>query len=146
MIQGFKDFISRGNAIDLAVGVVVGAAFSEVISALVDQILNPLIGAIFGKPDFTNLFEFEIQLLGDPAVVRPGALLTALLNFLIIAAALYFFVVLPINKMNEKKDAILGLEDEEEEEVSAEVALLAEIRDALTAQPGSGTGSHSASK
>ncbi len=138
MIQGFKDFISRGNAIDLAVGVVVGAAFSEVISALVDQILNPLIGAIFGKPDFTNLFEFEIQLLGDPAVVRPGALLTALLNFLIIAAALYLFVVVPINKMNEKKDKMLGVEEEDkEDEVSPEVALLSEIRDALTASSGS---------
>ena len=138
MIQGSKDFISRGNAIDLAVGVVVGAAFSEVISALVDQILTPLIGAIFGKPDFTNLFEFEIQLLGDPAVVRPGALLTALLNFLIIAAALYLFVVVPINKMNEKKDKMLGVEEEDkEDEVSPEVALLSEIRDALTASSGS---------
>ena len=132
MIQGFKDFISRGNAIDLAVGVVIGAAFGEVITALVEDFLNPLIGALFGKPDFNSLFEFQIKLLGDPAVVRPGVFLTALLNFLIVAAALYFFVVVPINAMNKKKDAMLELnKTEEEPEVSAEVQLLTEIRDSL---------------
>ena len=132
MIQGFKDFISRGNAIDLAVGVVIGAAFGEVITALVEDFLNPLIGALFGKPDINSLFEFQIHLLGDPAVVRPGVFLTALLNFLIVAAALYFFVVVPINAMNKKKDAMLELnKTEEEPEVSAEVQLLTEIRDSL---------------
>ena len=132
MIQGFKDFISRGNAIDLAVGVVIGAAFGEVITALVEDFLNPRIGALFGKPDFNSLFEFQIHLLGDPAVVRPGVFLTALLNFLIVAAALYFFVVVPINAMNKKKDAMLELnKTEEEPEVSAEVQLLTEIRDSL---------------
>ena len=132
MIQGFKDFISRGNAIDLAVGVVIGAAFGEVITALVEDFLNPLIGALFGKPDFNSLFEFQIHLLGDPAVVRPGVFLTSLLNFLIVAAALYFFVVVPINAMNKKKDAMLELnKTEEEPEVSAEVQLLTEIRDSL---------------
>lgn len=135
MIQGFKDFISRGNAIDLAVGVVIGAAFSEVIAALVDQVLNPLIGALFGKPDFSSLFEFQVRLFGDPALVRPGALLTALLNFLIVAFALYFFVVMPINKMNARKDRSLGVEDEAQAELSPEVALLSEIRDALTSAP-----------
>ena len=132
MIQGFKDFISRGNAIDLAVGVVIGAAFGEVITALVEEFLNPLIGALFGKPDFNSLFEFQIHLLGDPAVVRPGVFLTALLNFFIVAAALYFVVVVPINAMNKKKDAMLDLDKTEEEpEVSAEVQLLTEIRDSL---------------
>ena len=132
MIQGFKDFISRGNAIDLAVGVVIGAAFGEVITALVEEFLNPLIGALSGKPDFNSLFEFQIHLLGDPAVVRPGVFLTALLNFFIVAAALYFVVVVPINAMNKKKDAMLELnKTEEEPEVSAEVQLLTEIRDSL---------------
>ena len=132
MIQGFKDFISRGNAIDLAVGVVIGAAFGEVITTLVEDFLNPLIGALFGKPDFNSLFEFQIHLLGDPAVVRPGVFLTALLNFFIVAAALYFVVVVPINAMNKKKDAMLDLDKTEEEpEVSAEVQLLTEIRDSL---------------
>ena len=132
IVTEFKDFISRGNAIDLAVGVVIGAAFGEVITALVEDFLNPLIGALFGKPDFNSLFEFQIHLLGDPAVVRPGVFLTALLNFLIVAAALYFFVVVPINAMNKKKDAMLELnKTEEEPEVSAEVQLLTEIRDSL---------------
>lgn len=135
MLQGFKDFISRGNAVDLAVGVVVGAAFGEVISALTDKFLNPLIGALFGKPDFTSLLQFEIKLFGEPALVQPGAFLTALLNFLIVAAALYFLVVMPLNKMNEKKDKLLKVDGkaEEEEPVSAEVALLTEIRDSLKA-------------
>lgn len=146
MWQGFKDFISRGNAIDLAVGVVVGAAFTQVISALTDDFLNPLIGAIFGKPDFSSLFQFQLQLLGEPAVVRPGVFLTALLNFLIVAAALYFFVVLPLNKLNETKDKALGIEKEEdEEEVSAEVALLTEIRDSLQTATSSG-GKHKGSE
>ena len=132
MIQGFKDFISRGNAIDLAVGVVIGAAFGEVITALVEDFLNPLIGALFGKPDFNSLFEFQIHLLGDPGVVRAGVFLSALLNFFIVAAALYFVVVVPINAMNKKKDAMLDLDKTEEEpEVSAEVQLLTEIRDSL---------------
>ncbi len=139
MIQGFKDFISRGNAIDLAVGVVVGAAFGEVISALVDDFLNPLIGAVFGKPDFSSLFQFTVHLWGEPATVKPGVFLTALLNFLIVAAALYFFVVLPINKLNEKKDKMLGIQKAEEEDTaSPEVELLTEIRDALKTQPASG--------
>ncbi len=129
MIKGFKDFISRGNAIDLAVGVVVGAAFSEVINALVEEVLNPLIGAVFGKPDFTSLFEFQIQLLGEPAVVRPGAFLTAILNFLIVAAALYFVVVVPVNAFNRKQDEKLKVE--EEPDVSVEVQLLTQIRDSL---------------
>lgn len=132
MIQGFKDFISRGNAIDLAVGVVIGAAFGEVITALVEDFLNPLIGALFGKPDFNSLFEFQIHLLGDPAVVRPGVFLTALLNFIVVAAALYFVVVVPINAMNKRRDALLDLEKaEDDDEVSPEVLLLTEIRDSL---------------
>lgn len=132
MLQGFKDFISRGNAIDLAVGVIIGAAFGNVITALTEQFLNPLIGALFGQPNFDDVLSFEIGLFGDPAVVKPGAILTALLSFLITAAALYFFVVMPLNKLADKKDEVLGIEQEEEEEpVSAEVALLTEIRDSL---------------
>lgn len=135
MLKGFKEFISQGNAIDLAVGVVIGAAFGSVIGALTDNFLNPLIGAIFGKPDFTHVLEFEIHLFGDPAVVQPGAVLTALLNFLIVAAALYFFVIVPMNKFNAKSKEILGVENEEEEApVSDEVALLTQIRDALTSK------------
>ncbi len=130
MIQGFKDFISRGNAVDLAVGVIIGAAFGEVVNAVVDKFFSPLIGALFGQPSFDNVLQFKIGLFGDPAVVQPGAILTALFNFLIVAFALYFFIVVPLNKLNEKKDELLGIE-EEEEEVPPEIALLTEIRDSL---------------
>lgn len=123
MIQGFKEFITRGNAVDLAVGVIVGAAFSQVINSLVDSVLNPLIGAIFGKPNFDQVGQFEIGLLGDPAIISPGAVITALVNFFIIAIALYFFVVFPLNKLAKK--------GEEEDSESPEVVLLREIRDSL---------------
>ncbi len=126
MIQGFKDFISRGNAIDLAVGVIIGAAFTQVVTALTDSVINPLIGAIFGKPDFTHVGEFTLHFFGEPSLVQPGALLTALVNFLLVALALYFCVVLPLNKLAEKrtdKDS----EDEEEATPSAEAELLQEI-------------------
>lgn len=135
MIQGFKDFIARGNAIDLAVGVVIGAAFTQVITALTEGVLNPLIGALFGKPDFTHVGEFQLHLWGDPAVIQPGAVLTALVNFLLVALALYFCVVLPLNKLatrRSKGDA----EEAAEEAPSAEAELLREIRDTLRGQQG----------
>lgn len=134
MFQGFKEFISRGNAVDLAVGVVIGAAFGEIITAVTDKFLSPLIGALFGQPSFDNVLQFEVGLFGDPAVVQPGAILTAVVNFLIVAVAIYFFVVVPLNKLAEKTNLDLGIakeEEEEEEEVSPEVALLTEIRDSL---------------
>ncbi|WP_350223575.1 large conductance mechanosensitive channel protein MscL [Gleimia hominis] len=128
LFKGFKEFISRGNAIDLAVGVVIGAAFSAIVNALVEKFINPLIGGLIGKPNFDNFLEFHI---GD-AVVLPGAILTALVNFLIIAFALYLFIVLPMNKWNEhakaRKDA---QEDPVEETPDADIALLTEIRDLL---------------
>ncbi len=128
MLKGFKEFISRGNAIDLAVGVVVGAAFGEVITTLVEQIINPLIGAIFGKPDFSDVWKFEIALVGDPAVISIGALITALINFLIVAFALYVCVIVPLNKLAARRAA--G-ETETPEEMSPEVELLTQIRDQL---------------
>lgn len=129
MLKGFKEFIARGNAVDLAVGVIIGAAFSAVVNAVVEQVLNPLIGALFGQPNFDNLLSFTIEGFGDPAVVSFGAVLSALMNFLIVAAALYFFVVLPLNKLAASRAEEDG--DPEEVEMSTEAALLVEIRDAL---------------
>ena len=123
MIQGFKDFISRGNAIDLAVGVIIGGAFSKVVTALVDKGINPLIGGIFGQPNFDNVLQFHI----GTAAVQPGAIITALVNFLLVALALYFFIVVPMNKF-----ASLGKHEEEEaDDSSDEAKLLVEIRDLL---------------
>lgn len=124
MLQGFKDFISRGNAIDLAVGVIIGAAFKSIVDALVEKVLNPLIGGIFGQPNFDSIGAFTV----GSAEVMPGAIITALVNFLLIAFALYFFLVVPMNKINEKKKA-------GEADVPAEptdVELLTEIRDLLS--------------
>lgn len=124
MLQGFKDFISRGNAIDLAVGVIIGAAFKSIVDALVEKVLNPLIGGIFGQPNFDSIGKFTL----GGAEVMPGAILTAAVNFLLIAFALYFFLVVPMNKINEKKKA--GEADAPAE--PTDVELLTEIRDLLS--------------
>ena len=97
MMKGFRDFILRGNVVDLAVGVVVGAAFGAVVSALVKDLFTPLIAAIVKQPDFSSLF-FTI----NGSKFMYGDFLNALISFLIVANAIYFFVVLPINKLTER--------------------------------------------
>jgi len=93
MLQGFKEFIARGNVIELAVGVIIGNAFKGLVDELVTDILNPAIGALFGKADFTKSFILQI---GESQILF-GALLTAIINFLLIAFAVYFFIVVPMN-------------------------------------------------
>lgn len=124
MIQGFKEFISKGNAIDLAVGMVIGAAFTAVVTALVEEVINPLVGGLFGQPNFDSVGRFTI----GSAVVQPGAILTALVNLLLVGFALYFFIVMPMNKLNERK---ASKAEEVEEEVAEDIQLLREIRDSL---------------
>lgn len=134
MLQGFKDFIARGNAVDLAVGVVIGAAFGAVVTALVDNVLNPLIGGIFGQPNLDRIWVITLSPAtggGEPTEVLFGAVLTALINFLLVAAAIYFCVVVPLNKLAERR---ARGEEEEPEPPAEDVALLTEIRD-LLAQP-----------
>jgi large conductance mechanosensitive channel len=97
MFSGFREFIMRGNVVDLAVAVVIGAAFGAVITSFVGDVLTPLLG-VFGLPNFEDL-TFSV---GD-AVVRYGAFLNALLSFLLIAAAIYFFVVKPLNALEERR-------------------------------------------
>ncbi len=94
MLKGFKQFILRGNVVDLAVGVVVGAAFGNIVNALVKDLLTPLIGAIVKAPDFSGL-SFSIR--GSQFLY--GDFLNNLISFLIISSAVYFFVVLPINTL-----------------------------------------------
>ena len=127
MLQGFKDFISRGNAVDLAVGVIIGAAFKSIVDALVEKVLNPLIGGIFGKPNFDSLGQFTLGSGPDAATVMPGAILTAAVNFLLIAFALYFFLVVPMNKLNEKRKN----SEADAPAKPTDVELLTEIRDLL---------------
>jgi large conductance mechanosensitive channel protein len=132
VIKGFKDFISRGNVVDMAVGVVMGGAVTAVVTSIVENFINPLVAMIFGKPDMSDLLKFTF----NGATISFGAILTALINFLIIAVAVYFFIVLPMSKLKDmtaKQEAA----DEAAAEPSAEevqLATLQEIRDLLKAQ------------
>ncbi|MEO6997561.1 MAG: large conductance mechanosensitive channel protein MscL [Terracoccus sp.] len=124
MLKGFKDFVMRGNVIDLAVAVVLGAAFTAIVNAIVKGLITPLIAAVFGKPDLTQVGNFTI----NKADFSIGLILDAAFNFLIIAAAVYFVIVMPVNRLMA---ALKQGKEPEQEAPSAEVLLLTEIRDAL---------------
>jgi large conductance mechanosensitive channel len=94
MLSGFKQFILRGNVVDLAVGVVIGAAFGSVVTAFTTDLLTPLIAALVGKPDFS-----AVNFTVGTAVFKLGDFINALVSFLLVAAAVYFFVVTPINAL-----------------------------------------------
>jgi len=94
MLSGFKQFILRGNVVDMAVGVVIGAAFGAVVTALTKDLLTPLIAAVVGKPDFSSV-AFTIN--GTPFPV--GDFINTAVSFVLIAAAIYFFVVVPVNAL-----------------------------------------------
>ncbi|WP_297084525.1 large conductance mechanosensitive channel protein MscL [uncultured Demequina sp.] len=124
MIQGFKDFISRGNVVDLAVGIVIGGAFATVITAVVDGLITPIVAMIFGQPDLTQVMAFTI----NNAHFSIGLILDALFKFITIALAIYFVVVVPMNKLAERRTKA---DDVVEESGPTEVELLMEIRDSL---------------
>ena len=131
MIKDFKAFVLKGNVIDLAVAVVLGAAFGAVITSVVDNIITPILG-LFGDKDFS---QYGITLKeGDgenPDIVLGwGAIVTALINFVAVAAAIFFLVVKPVNVLTERRKR----GEEEPEEVPADIALLTEIRDLLQAR------------
>ena len=98
MLRGFRDFVLRGNVLDLAVAVVIGGAFGAVVAALVKDLVTPLIGALVGKPDFSGLV---LTVNGSPFLI--GDFLNAVIAFLLVAAALYFFVVAPVNAIMERR-------------------------------------------
>jgi len=100
MLAGFKKFIIQGNAIDLAVGLIMGLAFKAVVDALVNSILMPIIAAIIGEPSFDDL----TITIGD-SVIGYGAFITAVVNLLLVGAAVYFFIVVPINHMKDRRAA-----------------------------------------
>ena len=118
MLKGFKDFLMRGNVVDLAVAVIIGAAFGTVVKAFVDVIMS-LIGKRGGHPNFNDI---------QPGGVPLGAFITALVAFIIVVAAIYFVVVMPLNKLAERRAR--GVEPKTEAP-SEEVGLLTEIRDSL---------------
>jgi large conductance mechanosensitive channel len=98
MLSGFRQFVLRGNVLDLAVAVVLGAAFGAVITALVKDLITPLIGALVGKPDFS-----AIGLTVNGSRFPIGDFINALLSFVLIAAAIYFFVVVPVNAWTARR-------------------------------------------
>lgn len=126
MIQGFKDFIMRGNIVDLAVAVVIGTAFAAVVDTVVGSIITPLLNAMGGAE--ASGLGFEV-ISGNPETYMDfAAIINALIVFLLTAAVVYFVIVVPMNKVNEK----MGLgADEEEEAPGDDVVLLTEIRDLL---------------
>ena len=128
MLKGFKEFIMRGNVVDLAVAVVIGAAFGQIVTALVKGLINPIIAAIFGKPDLEGVANFTI----NNADFSIGLILQAALNFLFVAAAIYFFIVMPLNKLAERRAR--GIEPEPDP-LTTDKQLLTEIRDSLRRQP-----------
>ena len=128
MIKGFKDFLLRGNVVDLAVAVVIGTAFGVVVAAFAKDFIGGIIGAVGGTPDFGTA-GFTVN---DSKIIL-GSTINALIYFVIVAASVYFFVVLPVNKLMERRKS--G-EEGEVEAPSEEILLLQEIRDLLRARGG----------
>jgi large conductance mechanosensitive channel len=127
MIKEFREFLLRGNVVDLAVAVIMGAAFGAVITSFVNDILMQVIAMIGGQPDFSGL-SFTI----NNAEFRYGAFLNAVIAFVIVGAAIFFLVVKPVNALMARRKA--G-EEPEPEAVPEDVVLLGEIRDLLKARP-----------
>lgn len=123
----------KGNVVDLAVAVVIGAAFGAVVNSLVENVLMPLIAALVGSPNFDGFALLTI----NGVDIKFGVFLTVLVNFVIVAAAIYFMVVVPMNHMIARRNAKLGIK-EEEPAVDPQIELLTEIRDALTSRPTGG--------
>lgn len=126
MLKGFKEFILRGNVIELAVAVVIGAAFNTVVAKVVDAVITPLIGSIFSANALDNAL---IVPLPGSGKLMFGSVLGAVLNFLIVAAVVYFAFVVPMNKLKAR-----NAEKEKDEIILTDVDLLTEIRDLLQAQ------------
>ena len=124
MLKGFKDFLMRGNVVELATAVIIGAAFTAVVTAFTDKIVAPLIAAIPVNTDFAGL-GFRIDNDKPGTFLDFGAVITAMINFVIVAAVVYFLIIVPYNKLTQLRTL------EEEAEDDSEVSLLVEIRDLL---------------
>ncbi len=137
MIKGFREFILRGNVFDLAVAVVIGAAFTAIIGALVAGFITPLIGLIFQLGDLSHWIWSVPTLSGGTSNFAIGAIVTAIINFLAVAAIVYFVFVFPMNKWKERQAARAGIAGVEEASLPTEQELLMQIRDLLEKQTGS---------
>ena len=131
-LEEFKKFISRGNVVDLAVGMIMGTAFTAIVSSLVDSVLMPLLGAIIGGIDLSNLsVTIPWSLSGEPPVLHYGAFLQAIINFILIAFCI-FLMIKAINIISKKKEEA----PKEPPKPTKEEELLSEIRDLLKVQAG----------
>ncbi|SDG97046.1 large conductance mechanosensitive channel protein MscL [Microbacterium pygmaeum] len=135
MIQGFKEFITRGNVIDLAVAVVIGAAFTAIVNSIVAGIINPLIALIFQADSLDTLGPTVMGLTGNEVFFPIGAIIGAVINFLAVAVIVYFVFVYPMNRFKERAAAKAGVSEEEASDLPTEQELLIQIRDLLGAQP-----------
>lgn len=136
-IQEFKEFAVKGNAIDLAVGVIIGGAFGKIVTSVIDDLIMPIVGAIIGKPDFSSLYWVmkgdvpaglpldKARELADTTIFAYGNFITVAINFLLLALVI-FWMVKGINKMKKKEEAVAVPPAPSKEEV-----LLGEIRDLL---------------
>ena len=131
-MKGFKEFVMQGNVIDLAVGVVIGAAFTALITAFVDNLIQPVIN-VFGGSNVNGL---AFTITNESTTVDVGAVISAVIAFLITAAVVYFVFVLPITNARAFDRKRRGLPDEEEGGAPEDVVILSEIRDLLQAQRG----------
>src|SRR5450756_79771 len=124
MLKGFKDFLMRGTVVDLAVAVVIGAAFAKVVGGLLQGVINPLIASVAGKPNLDSVGMFTL----NQAKFSIGLVLTPLVNFVCVAAGIYFMVVMPLNKLAVRRAR--GVEPKTDAP-SEEVALLTDIRNSM---------------
>ncbi|KXP03751.1 large-conductance mechanosensitive channel protein MscL [Tsukamurella pseudospumae] len=136
MLKGFKDFLLKGNVLDLAVAVVIGAAFTAIVTAFTDHVVKPLIASIGGGKDVQGM-AWEIKTGVAATTIDLGAVITQVINFVLVAAVVYFLLIMPYERMKARFAPEKAAEDE--------VDVLVEIRDLLAAQaaPSQG-GAHSA--
>ena len=130
MLKGFKEFIAQGNALELAVAVIIGAAFKPIVDAITKVILD-IIGQVVGQPNFDSVGQFKIFASSED-YIQPGTIATAVVNFFLVAVAVYFCIVMPMNKVKER---MAREKAEEEANEVTDVELLTEIRDLLAAKP-----------
>jgi len=123
VLKGFRDFVLRGNIVELAVAVIMAIAFNDLVKAFTNNIINPVLGKIFGKPDFSAF---------HPGGIGIGSFINALIAFLLIALVVYYFIVVPFNKLDElrRRGQVPA------EQVPEDIELLREIRDALVRTDG----------
>mgnify|MGYP000874467404 CR=1 FL=1 len=132
MIKGFKEFILRGNVIDLAVAVVIGAAFTAVVNAIVSAVINPLVAIFYQPSENGEVGPSVTGIYGQEVVFPLGGLLTAVISFLAVALVVYFVFVFPMNRWKARAAARAGVEKPAEEpKLPTEQELLVQIRDLL---------------